>query len=260
MNAMQPFFFDGRQVRVVLGEKGEPWFVAKDVCGVLGFENHKDAARRLDEDERGVATTDPLSRGGSQQVTTVSESGLYALIFTSRKPEAKAFRRWVTGTVLPAVRRTGRFEMPRPDMPPLPASLRRLPPAVRRTILHGAIQAANLGNLGSTDVYFHYGRMAELLAAGTADRAHAGEAYMAVWADEQFRAWAGRCLRYNPGYRIQAKSLWRSFCQWSESESIGTRPSWHMFGRWLRARYDHHDSNKTYYFNIEAIPLRAQAE
>ncbi|MGE4536300.1 MAG: Bro-N domain-containing protein [Desulfovibrio sp.] len=255
MNAMQPFFFDGRQVRVVLGEQGEPWFVAKDVCSVLVISDHHQAVARLDEDERGRCIVPTPS--GAQEMTAVSESGLYALIFTSRKPEAKAFRRWVTGTVLPAVRRTGRFEMPHPDMPPLPASLRRLPPAVRRTILHGATQAAKLGNLGSTDVYFHYGRMAELLSAGMSGRMPASEPSMTVWSDEQFQAWAGRCLRYNPGFRVQAKRLWLSFCQWFELESNGMRPSWHMLGRWLRARYDYHDSNKTYYFNIEVVLLKS---
>ena len=76
----------------------EPWFVAKDVCEVLGIANHKDAASRLDEDERrGVGITDPIGR--PQTVTAVSESGLYSLVFQSRKAEAKKFRKWVTSEV-----------------------------------------------------------------------------------------------------------------------------------------------------------------
>lgn len=87
----------------------EPWFVAKDVCRVLGIANHKDAVSRIDDDERqGVGITDPL--GGRQQATAVNESGLYHLIFQSRKPEAKRFRKWVTSEVLPAIRKTGRYE------------------------------------------------------------------------------------------------------------------------------------------------------
>lgn len=86
----------------------EPWFVAKDVCEVLGISNHKDAVSRLDDDEKdGVGITDLIGR--IQQTTVISESGLYALIFQSRKPEAKAFRKWVTSEVLPAIRKKGYY-------------------------------------------------------------------------------------------------------------------------------------------------------
>lgn len=101
------FEYDGRwQVRtVVVG--GEPWFVAKDVCGVLDIGNSRQATERLDEDEKGVITTDTL--GGQQAVTIVSESGLYSLILTSRRPGAKAFKRWITHEVIPAIRKTGSY-------------------------------------------------------------------------------------------------------------------------------------------------------
>lgn len=82
---------------------GEPWFIAKDVCEVLGHSNHKMAVKILDEDEKGVSSV--YSLGGNQQTTIISESGLYSLIFQSRKPEAKKFRKWVTGEVLPSIRR-----------------------------------------------------------------------------------------------------------------------------------------------------------
>ncbi|MDR3350721.1 MAG: Bro-N domain-containing protein [Prevotellaceae bacterium] len=88
----------------------EPWFRGKDVCRALGIGNHNDALSRLDDDEReGVGITDPL--GGTQVATFVSESGLYNLIFQSRKPEAKIFRKWVTGEVLPSLRKTGEYRM-----------------------------------------------------------------------------------------------------------------------------------------------------
>lgn len=86
---------------------GEPWFVAADVCQVLGISNNRDAVTRLDDDERkdGVGITDTVGR--RNYVTVVSESGLYSLIFQSRKPEARKFRKWVTGEVLPSIRRKG---------------------------------------------------------------------------------------------------------------------------------------------------------
>lgn len=106
----QAFVFNAsnQQVRTVMIEN-EPYFVAKDVCIILGISNHNDAVSRLDDDEkRGSALPTP---SGTQQMVVVNESGLYHLIFQSRKPEAKAFRKWVTAEVLPTLRRTGRYEV-----------------------------------------------------------------------------------------------------------------------------------------------------
>ena len=88
---------------------GEPWFVAKDVCDALSIGNITDTMNRLDDDEK---LTSILSNSGQgRQMWLVNESGLYNLIFQSRKPEAKAFRKWVTSEVLPSIRKTGRYEM-----------------------------------------------------------------------------------------------------------------------------------------------------
>lgn len=88
---------------------GETWFVAKDVCNNLGIEHHRDALTRLDNDERGSVLLDTL--GGCQKVTAVNESGLYSLVFQSRKPGAKKFRKWVTMEVLPSIRKTGSYSV-----------------------------------------------------------------------------------------------------------------------------------------------------
>lgn len=85
--------------------EGEPWFVAADVCRALGIGNSRDATARLDDDEKGVVSTDTL--GGKQELTIVNEPGLYALVLSSRKPEAKAFKRWITHEVIPSIRKTG---------------------------------------------------------------------------------------------------------------------------------------------------------
>lgn len=103
---LSAFDFEGAPVRTIVRES-QPWFVAADVCRVLEISNNRDAISSLDEDEKGVGNTDTL--GGQQQMALISESGLYSLIFRSRKPQAKAFRRWVTGEVLPAIRRTGSY-------------------------------------------------------------------------------------------------------------------------------------------------------
>lgn len=109
LTEIQVFDFNQHPVRT-FGTPAEPWFAAADVCNVLNIANSSDAISRLDEDQKGVGITDPLSSGGSQQVATVDESGLYTLLFRSRKPQAKAFCRWVTREVLPAIRKTGRYE------------------------------------------------------------------------------------------------------------------------------------------------------
>ncbi|RPE75624.1 anti-repressor protein [Curtobacterium sp. PhB137] len=116
MNAIDVFRYDGAEVRIVISEAGEPWFVAADICRVLGIVNARDALNRLDEDEKGVGTTDTL--GGSQQVNIVSEAGVYGLTWTSRKPEAHSFRRWIKHEVLPSIRRTGSYAV----TPTLPKS------------------------------------------------------------------------------------------------------------------------------------------
>lgn len=100
---------------------GEPWFVGKDVCDLLGLVNSRKSLQALDEDEKGV--TNGYTLGGNQELTIINESGLYHLIFISRKPEAKSIRRWVTGTVLPSIRRTGSYSVSNNR----PESTKRLP-------------------------------------------------------------------------------------------------------------------------------------
>ena len=87
---------------------GEPWFVAKDVCDALSIANSRDALARLDDDEKNtVALTDGTP--GNPNKTIVNEPGLYILVLSSRKPEARAFKRWITHEVIPAIRRTGGY-------------------------------------------------------------------------------------------------------------------------------------------------------
>ena len=137
------FNFKAHEVRTVLKD-GEPWFVAKDVCDVLEITNSRDAVAGLDEDEKGVGITDTL--GGKQSLVTISESGLYALIFKSRKPEAKAFRKWVTSEVLPALRKTGRYE---------------IAPAPKKTWGHC--------NLSTTEMAVEFGRWKEIASLAGLD-------------------------------------------------------------------------------------------
>jgi len=92
----------------VITTEGDPWFVAKDVCGILELNNVSQALSRLDYDEKNTII---LNDGiGNPTKLAVNESGLYSLIMSSRKPEAKRFKKWVTAEVLPAIRKTGRYQ------------------------------------------------------------------------------------------------------------------------------------------------------
>lgn len=118
MNDVIPFDFDGAAVRAIVRDR-EPWFVAADVCRALGINDVSDAVAKLDDEEKGRGLIPTL--GGEQQMLVISESGLYTVVLRSRDATtpgsvAHRFRRWVTAEVLPALRRTGRYEA----APPLP--------------------------------------------------------------------------------------------------------------------------------------------
>jgi len=104
------FHFSTTDLRVILIDN-EPWFFASDVCQALSIVNYNDAVRNLDDDEKdGIGITDSIGR--RQTASIINEAGLYCLIFKSRKPEAKTFKRWVTHEVLPAIRKTGGYQKP----------------------------------------------------------------------------------------------------------------------------------------------------
>ncbi|EFR50270.1 phage antirepressor protein [Bifidobacterium bifidum NCIMB 41171] len=103
-NEIQRFDFRGALLRTLTDKAGEPWFVAKDVCDILGHSNVSMALDRLDDDERSKFN---LGRQGETNI--VNEAGLYVLVLGSRKPEAHEFKRWVTHEVLPSIRRTGGY-------------------------------------------------------------------------------------------------------------------------------------------------------
>ena len=99
------------QVRTVMRD-GEVWFIARDVAEALGYANASDAiSKHVDREDKGIAKCDTL--GGTQELTVLNESGLYSLILSSKLGSAKRFKRWVTSEVLPAIRKTGSYEMSR---------------------------------------------------------------------------------------------------------------------------------------------------
>ncbi|MCW2265323.1 prophage antirepressor-like protein [Gluconobacter cerinus] len=115
MTQVMPFQFEGQNVRV-LNREGVAWWVLTDVCGLLGHSNPSVAGRRLDDDEKdtlnigeGIRDGGVFADGRAQSVVLINESGLWSLVLTSRKPAAKRFKKWVTGEVIPSIRRTGAY-------------------------------------------------------------------------------------------------------------------------------------------------------
>ncbi|TVM18689.1 hypothetical protein DPQ33_04220 [Oceanidesulfovibrio indonesiensis] len=108
-----------RRVRVIQDENGEPWFVAKDVCDILGLTNPSETLTRLDDDEKADISLAEVSSNGVKQKRNrklVNEPGLYSLILRSDKAQAKRFKRWITHDVLPTIRKTGGYIHATPEM------------------------------------------------------------------------------------------------------------------------------------------------
>lgn len=107
MSQLSVFNFKDNEVRTVIQEDGEIWFVAADIAKVLEYSESSAMTRHLDDDEKGLSTVQTL--GGSQELQIISESGLYSATLKSRKPEAKQFKKWVTSDVLPSIRKNGGY-------------------------------------------------------------------------------------------------------------------------------------------------------
>ena len=104
---------------------GEPWFVGKDVADILRYSNPRDAiSKHVDNEDKGVAKCDTPS--GVQQMTVINESGVYSLVFGSKLPNAKKFKHWVTGEVLPSIRKTGSYSKPMSELEILQRSINQL--------------------------------------------------------------------------------------------------------------------------------------
>ena len=124
---IQLWNYEGSSVRTIQKD-GEPWWVLADVCKALEISNSRNVVNRLEPFEKGVHLVDTL--GGAQEMTIINESGLYAVILRSDKPQAKPFRKWVTSEVLPAIRKTGAYA---PHSTPKASSIREVVNLIRIT-------------------------------------------------------------------------------------------------------------------------------
>lgn len=165
MSNLVKFDFNQNQVRVVVGEDGEPWFVAKDVADILGHRDANTAMRALNENEKGTHPVRTL--GGNQNMTVITESGLYKLVMRSDKSEARQFQTWVTSEVLPSIRKTGsysaqpQFELPKTYLD----ALKALVVEVEKTQI---LEAANKQMLPKAEVYDAYISSSSLMSMSEA--------------------------------------------------------------------------------------------
>lgn len=208
-----PFSYRDSKVRLII-QNGEPWFVAKDVCDVLGYVNSRKAVSdHLDADEKGVTICDTL--GGKQEVSIISESGLYTLILRSNKPEARPFRRWVTHEVLPSLRRSGVYQLARDDAPPLD----EMEAEVKRCRAAAAIITADMKSAremnGNPTWNQKAAAVAHALAATGIDYGHYLPAKGNGLGLEDFIA--EQCAA-EPGARVPAAELYDAYQQWCAAE------------------------------------------
>lgn len=144
MGNLQTFRFTDTLILRGFLRDGEPWFVAGDVAGALDYSEAKDMTRNLDDDEKGRQIVPTL--GGDQEMTVINESGLYSAILKSRKPEAKAFKKWVTSEVLPSIRKTGSYTAPAAQPTAKPKQPRiKQPSQVKELLLIGKEMAKITG-------------------------------------------------------------------------------------------------------------------
>lgn len=224
-NQLTPFAFGNNMIRVRMDKNGNPWFVAKDVAAILDIQNIRQNLTELDDDEKGVCIA--YTPGGNQEMTTISESGLYAFVFRSRKPEARAFSKWVRAEVLPALRKTGSYAMPGglasrraalpDDLPPEALSLR---PAMRQRLWRDALDSARLEN-GALDLAVQwFGKLCRLMAAQPP--APDSRAQMV-------RDFVTACCVMVPGASVKASVLYEAMRRWRRGKP-GEIPSMRIFG------------------------------
>ena len=207
---LMPFAFEEQLVRCRLDERGEPWFVAKDVALALGYIWKRAATiGHIPEEWRGSYSVQLPS--GEQQMLMLSEQGLYFFVARSDKPRALPFQKWLAGEVLPSLRRTGRYALPEageeaPDLPVIP-EMYALRPTMRQRLWQDALQTARLDNGGSAAAVRWFARLCRMVTARPV------------------------------GGRVNASRLYEAFALWWCARFADSVPAIHVFGRVMPARF-----------------------
>lgn len=239
-----PFAFGDNLVRVINDVKGNPWFVAKDVALALDYEwNGVARITHVPEEWRGV--TSVVTPGGTQEMLTLSEQGLYFFLGRSDKPSALPFQKWLAGEVLPALRRTGTYTMPgsvsRASMPAylenLPDEARHLRPSVRSKVLWCAMKAAEMDNSGTEGVMRNFTIFCRMVG----EAPHSQEGQLLAFMEE--------CLVFETGARSPAHCIYNTLRFWWRQQGKGPMPSEKMLSLALDSRFAKKKSNIVIYLD-----------
>ncbi len=250
-NALVPFAFGDNMVRVHMDENGNPWWVAKDVCRVLELGNVTEATRNLDDDEKSIfRNPEVTSSGGNPNLLIISESGLYALVFRSRKPEAKAFSKWVRSEVLPALRKTGRYETPHTTQEnPIgpeeetfgddrffsPAVL-QLESSQRIRLLEQATSMAKEEGWGVHEMEEYFVRLCTMTGKTKRDPKR-----------ERIQRFIAQCMTRIPGQNLPFMRVYAAFYEWWEANERGPVPGSKSLATELRRYFEPQKSNVSKY-------------
>ena len=246
MSDLKSFFFRGDEVRVVLDENGEPLFVAKDVAVALEYEwNGSAAMRHVPEEWKVVRSV--LTTFGQKETICLTEQGLYFFLCRSDKPKARPFQKWLAGIVLPSIRRTGSYSLPKaplPAAPEAPAILSRLGLPEDVLMLNRTLRVRLLGiaaRIALMDpdqeerAFAIFGKLCSIVTARGKDVQTGSPA--AEFARE----------RLAPSKeQIQARNLYEAFKDWCYSRDVPPC-SMRMFCASLRGFFPVRESNRTYF-------------
>lgn len=250
MNEIMPFMFGENVVRVITDESGEPWFVAKDVAKALGYRwNGVSRIAHVPEEWRRVTSVVTL-RGDAQNMQLLSEHGLYFFVARSDKPAALPFQKWLAGEVLPALRKTGRYEVSgrQPVLEPpasFPPEALRLRPVMRQRLWRDALNTARLDDGGTPAALRWFSYLCNLVAATPPAPAPARD---------RVRAFFWQCCEYADGCRVSGGALYEAFRRWCEESGQGDVPSMKVFGSLMQEFAQRCRSNGSFYDGVRLKP------
>lgn len=242
-----PFAFDSALVRVIMDDRGEPWFVAKDVALALGYQwAGIRNVQHVPAEWRGVESVSTPS--AVQEMHILSEQGLYFFLGRSDKPGALPFQKWLAGEVLPAIRKTGGYtlhEQVRPALPPKSAEpalpdvpeMLNLRPAMRQRLWRDALQTARLDDGDSAVALKWFRILCRMVAATPAPPPPARD---------KVAQFVAECCQRADGCRISAAELYAAFVRWHKGKS-GDTPSKRAFGTVMQDFARSLRSNGSYY-------------
>lgn len=265
-NSIIPFVYEDRPVRVIMDEKNDPWWVAKDICNVLGLSSPTHALRMLDDDEKQTlpilpntlkqfqGIRDIPAKRGNPIINIVNEAGLYTLIIRTDKPQARTFRRWITHEVLPSIRKTGSYAtlLPEKENDGAKAVDRQIPEHIWQKI-RSAGQSVRPGNrLKLLHMACQMNRLDQTVSATRAgvllDYAELCSNIMMCpdtprdKLDDSIGDFIDQCCFQEKLAKVQATDIYNRFVVWYHETLGDETPTNSWFGRQLAQRFSKNKS------------------